>query len=54
MHKELLCIYTVLYVCAKSPQLCLTLCEPMDCSPPESSFHGIFQARAMLGTIKVI
>ena len=27
------------------PQLCLTLCNPMDCSPPGSSIHGIFQAR---------
>ena len=26
-------------------QLCLTLCNPMDCSPPGSSFHGTFQAR---------
>ena len=25
-------------------QLCLTLCDPMDCSPPGSSVHGIFQA----------
>ena len=25
-------------------QLCLTLCNPMDCSPPGSSIHGIFQA----------
>ena len=25
-------------------QLCLTLCDPMDCSPPASSIHGIFQA----------
>ena len=23
-------------------QLCLTLCDPMDCSPPCSSVHGIF------------
>ena len=22
----------------------LTLCDPMDCSPPGSSVHGIFQA----------
>ena len=22
-------------------QLCLTLCNPMDCSPPGSSVHGI-------------
>ena len=25
-------------------QSCLTLCNPIDCSPPGSSFHGIFQA----------
>ena len=34
-----------IYVCVYSaPQLCLTLCDPMDCSPPGSSIHGIFQA----------
>ena len=27
--------------CAKSLQLCPTLCDPMDCSPPGSSVHGI-------------
>ena len=26
---------------------CLTLCEPMDCSPPGSSVHGISQARIL-------
>ena len=26
-------------------QLCLTLPDPMDCSPPGSCDHGIFQAR---------
>ena len=25
-------------------QPCLTLCDPMDCSPPGSTAHGIFQA----------
>ena len=25
-------------------QLCLTLCDPMDCSPPSFSIHWIFQA----------
>ena len=29
---------------AKSIQLCLTCCDPMDCSPPASFVHGIFQA----------
>ena len=24
--------------------VCPTLCDPMDCSPPSSSVHGIFQA----------
>ena len=28
-------------------QLCLTLCNPMDCSPPVSSVHGILQARIL-------
>ena len=28
-------------------QSCLTLCEPMDCSLPDSSFHGILQARIL-------
>ena len=26
---------------------CLTLCDPMDCSLPCSSVHGIFQARVL-------
>ena len=26
-------------------QSCLTLCDPIDCSPPGSSVHGILQAR---------
>ena len=28
-------------------QLCPTLCDPMDCSPPGSSIHGILQARIL-------
>ena len=28
-------------------QSCLTLCDPMDCSPPGSSVHGILQARVL-------
>ena len=31
-------------VCAQS---CPTLCDPMDCSLPGSSIHGIFQARIL-------
>ena len=33
-------------------QLCPTLSDPMDCSLPDSSIHGIFQARVLeWGTI---
>ena len=32
---------------AKSPQSCLTLCNPMDCSPTGFSVHGILQARIL-------
>ena len=28
-------------------QSCLTLCDPMDCSPPGSFVHGIFLARTL-------
>ena len=28
-------------------QACPTLSDPMDCSPPGSSVHGIFQARVL-------
>ena len=28
-------------------QSCPTLLDPMDCSPPASSAHGIFQARVL-------
>ena len=35
---------TCVYVCVLVAQSCLTLCDPMDCSPPGSSVHGILQA----------
>ena len=28
-------------------QSCPTLCDPMDCSPPGSSVHGLFYARTL-------
>jgi len=31
----------------KVTQSCLTLCDSMDCSPPGSSVHEIFQARIL-------
>ena len=32
-------------MCAELLQLCLTLCNPMDCSLPGSFVHGILQPR---------
>ena len=32
---------------AKSFQSCPGLCNPIDCSPPGSSVHGILQARIL-------
>ena len=37
----------LLTVCVLIAQSCLTLCNPMDCSPPSSSVHGILQARIL-------
>ena len=37
----------LILTCAKSHQSCLTLCDPMDCSPAGSSVHGILQARIL-------
>ena len=34
-------------VCVLVAQLCLTLWDPMDCSPSGSSVHGILQARIL-------
>ena len=38
---------SVQVLCAKSLQLCLILCDPMDSHLPDSSVHGIFQARIL-------
>ena len=41
-------IYIWHMVCVCSlVQSCLTLCSPMDCSPPGSSVHGISQVRIL-------
>ena len=42
-----MCVCVCVCVCVWVAQLCLTLCEPMDCSPPGSSVHGILQARIL-------
>ena len=36
-----------LVVVVKVAQLCLTLCDPVDCSPSGSSVHGVLQARVL-------
>ena len=38
-----------IYLFRMHAQSCLTLCAPMDCNPPGSSIHGIFQARILSG-----
>ena len=35
------------YLCVCVTQYSLSLCHPMDCSPPGSSVHGIFQERIL-------
>ena len=37
----------VYYMCVLVTQLCPTLSDPMDCSPPGYSVYGIFQARTL-------
>ena len=34
-------------VCAMSLQSCPAVCDPVDCSPPGSSVHGVLQARVL-------
>ena len=42
------CYFMLLLLCACSvTKLCLTLCDPMDCSPLGSSVHWITQARIL-------
>ena len=35
------------YSSVQFSQLCPTLCDPLDCSPPGASVHGILQARIL-------
>ena len=48
-HFSRIILITVLRIynrgCVLSLQLCPTLCDPMNCSPPGSSVYGISQAR---------
>ena len=58
LHSKYLCeristylMFYLVYIClaaaAKSLQLCLTLCDPIDGSPPGSPIPGILQARTL-------
>ena len=40
-------LFLVQQVCVLVVQSCLTLYDPLDCSPPGLSIHGIFQARIL-------
>ena len=42
-----ICVCVCVCVCVLVTQLCLTLCNTMDCSPPGSSVHGFLQARIL-------
>ena len=43
------CVCVCVHVCihAKLLQFCLTFCDPVDCTLPGSSLHGILQARIL-------
>ena len=45
--KKTVTIWHVNAAAAKSLQSCLTVCDPIDCSPPRSSVHGFLQARIL-------
>ena len=40
-------VLLTLFIIIKLLQSCLTLCDPMDCSPPGSSVDEILQARIL-------
>ena len=44
---KLLCVTLQGWVLLLVTQLCLTLCDLMDCTPPASSVYGISQARIL-------
>ena len=41
------CLVGITYIKVKVAQSCLTVCNAMDCNPPGSSVHEIFQARIL-------
>ena len=44
------CAHVRVYNCAQS---CLTVCNPMDCSPPGSSVYEIFQGKKVFSTFQI-
>ena len=44
VFRHITILYAVLYLVVQS---CPTVCDPLDCSPPGSSVHGISQARIL-------
>ena len=47
LFKDFFLFLSCVCVCVLVAQLCPTLCDPMDCNPPGSSVHEIFQARIL-------
>ena len=46
-EEELKCLLMKVKSESEVTQSCLTCSDPIDCSPPGSSIHGIFQARVL-------
>ena len=46
-HLHIVSLQYMMKVKALVAQSCPTLCDPVDCSPPGSSVHGILQARIL-------
>ena len=47
IHRVCMCVCVVCVCACVHTQSCLTLCNPMDCSPPGFSVHGISQTRIL-------
>ena len=50
MYFHIIIVIFIATYCSAAAQMlqsCLTLCDPMDCSPPDSSVCGIPQARTV-------
>ena len=47
IHNYIKLVCVCVCVCVQLLQLCLTLCDPVDCNSPGSSVHGILQARIL-------